>query len=148
MDEQQPTAAGFQVAPGIYVSPQALEFSFSRSSGPGGQNVNKVNTKVELWVWPGDLVGLNPDARQRLAFLAGRRMTQSGRLHLVSQSGRTQEANRAAVLERLRELLVQAMHRPRPRRPTRPGAAARRRRLEAKRHRGQLKAGRGRPSLD
>jgi ribosome-associated protein len=123
----------------VYAPAGALRFQFSRSGGPGGQNVNKLNTKAELWVTISALRGLSEDAIARLKELAGHRLTQEGQLHIVAQTSRTQEANRAAALERLRELLVRGMHRPKRRRPTRPTVASRRRRLEGKRKRGQIK---------
>jgi ribosome-associated protein len=134
---------GVELAPGVYAPADALQFGYSRSGGPGGQNVNKLNTKVELWVPVAAIRGLKADARQRLEALAGRRLTREGQIHIVAETQRTQEANRAAVMQRLRELLIQAMVRPRKRRPTRPTAGSRRRRLEAKRHRGQVKSQRG-----
>jgi ribosome-associated protein len=141
--EDRPSPSGVEVAPGIHVAAERLRFGYSRSGGPGGQNVNKLNTKAELWVPLAALQGLAADARRRLETLAGRRLTCEGEIHIVSETGRTQEANRSAVMQRLRELLVQAMLRPRKRRPTRPTTASRRRRLEAKLHRGQVKSRRG-----
>jgi ribosome-associated protein len=78
----------------------------------------------------------------RLMLLAGRRLTRQGEIHLTAEASRSQEANRQAVLDRLRELLIAAMHRPRPRRKTRPSRASRQKRLNAKKHRGKIKSGR------
>ena len=132
--------SGSEIAPGIFAPPDSMRFQFARSSGPGGQNVNKLNTKVELWVKIDLLLGLRPDVRERLIALAGRRMTREGELHLAAESSRSQESNRAEVLDRLRQLLLRASIRPRPRKSTRPTAASRRRRLEAKKRRGNIKA--------
>ncbi|MGA2500205.1 MAG: alternative ribosome rescue aminoacyl-tRNA hydrolase ArfB [Tepidisphaeraceae bacterium] len=134
--------AQVELAPGVFADEGAVRFSFCRSSGPGGQNVNKVNTKAELRVAVADLRGLDVGARQRLAGLAGQRLTRDGVLIITADTARSQESNRAAVLERLRELLVQARHRPKPRRATRPTRGSKLRRLDAKKHRSDIKAGR------
>ena len=130
---------GLEVAPGVFLRETDLRFAFSRSSGPGGQNVNKLNTKAELWLRPDSLLGLRDDARVRLVSLAGKRMTNEGELHLVAETARTQERNRSAVLEKLRELIVQAQHIPKKRRRTRPTAGSRQRRLDSKRMRSETK---------
>lgn len=137
-DPRSQTAS--ELAPGISVLPSALRWQFARSSGPGGQNVNKVNTKAELWVPVLAFSGLSDRGIARLRMLAGRRLTADDQIHIVADTGRTQEANRAAVLERLRELLVRATHEPKPRKKTKPSRAARQRRLDAKRRRSQIKA--------
>src|SRR4029453_1903142 len=111
--------AGIELAPGVFAPEAALRFQFARSGGPGGQNVNKLNTKAELWVPVAALRGLAPDALERLLLLAGRRLTREGEIHVVAETARTQEGNRSAALERLRQLLVQALRRPKPRRRTR-----------------------------
>lgn len=129
-----------ELAPGISVLPSALRWQFARSSGPGGQNVNKVNTKAELWVPVLAISGLSDRAVARLRTLAGRRITADDQIHIVADTERTQDANRAAVLERLRELLVQATRERKPRKKTKPSRAARQRRLDAKRRRSQIKA--------
>ena len=135
-----PGAVGIELAPGVYVSPSALRWQFARSSGPGGQNVNKVNTKAELWVAIDAITGLNDRGKARLEQLAGRRLTAGREIHVSSDAERTQEANRAAVRERLRELLVRATHEPKRRRKTKPGKAARERRLQSKKRRSETKA--------
>ena len=141
-----PTALeGIELAPGVSAAESALRWQFARSSGPGGQNVDKLNTKAELWVPLPAIRGLNERARGRLAKLAGRRLTAAGEIHIAAGTERTQEANRAAVLQRLRELLIEAMHEPKPRRKSKPTRASRQRRLESKRHRSEVKARRREP---
>jgi ribosome-associated protein len=133
---------GIELAPGVYALPAAVRFQFARSGGPGGQNVNKLNTKAELWVHVGALVGLTAGAKQRLRNAAGRRMTTADELHMVSETERGQEGNRAAVLERLREMIVRAKVEPKVRRKTKPSKAAKARRLEGKKRRSEIKQGR------
>src|SRR3982751_4766969 len=99
---------GTTLAPGVWAEASALRFQFARSGGPGGQNVNKVNSKAELWVAVDALIGLRPGARERLKQAAGRRLTAAGEIHLISESERGQEANRANVMQRLREMIVAA----------------------------------------
>ena len=136
----QPPADALEVAPGVHVTPSALRFQFARSGGPGGQNVNKLNTKAELWVPLTAITGLSDRAAARLRRLAGRRLTQSDELHLTAETERTQEGNRSAVMERLRHLLLQALHEPKPRRKTKPSRASKQRRLDAKKRRSQVKS--------
>ena len=131
---------GDELAPGVRVPESAVRFQFARSGGPGGQNVNKVNTKAELWVPVAAIVGLSERAAGRLRHLAGKRLTAAGEIHLSSETERTQEGNRAAVIDRLRRLLLEALHEPRPRRRTKPSRAAKRRRLETKRKRSETKS--------
>jgi ribosome-associated protein len=133
---------GVEIAPGIWVLPSVLRFQYARSSGPGGQNVNKLNTKAELWIGLDAIPILDAAARQRLRTLAGSRLTAAGEIHLTAQAYRSQQDNRRQVLAALRELLIAARKVPRPRRKTRPSAAARRNRLESKRRRSRLKSGR------
>ena len=117
--------------------------SFVRSSGPGGQNVNKLSTAVQLRFDVRHSPSLTDEVRARLERLAGRRLTRDGVLIIIAQSHRTQERNRADALDRLIELVRAATVRPVPRRPTKPPKASRRRRLDAKKHRGGIKALRG-----
>lgn len=140
MSEPMPEdLGGLELAPGVRAPADAVRFAFTRASGPGGQNVNKLHTRAELRVALAAVRGLRPDALDRLRAAAGRRLTESGELLIVAQVGRSQEANRQVALEKLRQLLVQAMHRPRPRRATRPTRASLLRRRQAKRHRAAVK---------
>src|SRR5258708_31943712 len=131
----QPVREGFELAPGVTAPASALRWQFARSSGPGGQNVNKVNTKAELWVPVGSISGMSFRAIGRLGALAGRRLTIADEIHIAADTERTQESNRAAAEQRLRELLIQAMHEPKPRRKTKPSRASEQRRLDSKRRR-------------
>ena len=142
VDEASQSGAGgdLEVGPGVFISSSMMRFQFARSGGPGGQNVNKVNTKAELWVRPEDLRGMHPEAVGRLRNLAGKRLTKEGEIHIAAETARTQEGNRGAVLERLREMIVAAQHRPKVRRKTKPSRAAKERRLDSKKRRGEIKA--------
>lgn len=135
-----PKNPGEPLAPGVSVTSGGLRIQFSRGGGPGGQNVNKLNTKAQAWIQISQLTGLSSAALQRLRTLAGHRLTGSDELHLVCETHRTQEGNRRELFQRLRELIVAAKKEPKPHRKTRPTAASRRRRLESKRHRGEIKA--------
>jgi len=128
------------LAPGVSVSTGGMRIQFSRGGGPGGQNVNKLNTKAEIWIAVGQIAGMSSSALDRLRAMAGRRLTSADELHLVSEVHRTQEGNRKEVFQRLRELIVQARHEPKRRRKTRPTAASKRRRLESKQKRSEIKA--------
>ena len=131
-----------ELVPGVRVPESAMRFQFARSGGPGGQNVNKLNTKAELWVPLSSIVGLSERATARLRGLAGRRLTGAGEIHITAETERTQEGNRAAVLDRLRQLMLQAQHEPKPRKKTKPSKASKRRRLESKRKRSEVKSNR------
>jgi ribosome-associated protein len=127
---------------GIVIDERELEFDFIRSSGPGGQNVNKVSTAVRLRFDARGSSSLPEDMRARLIRLAGRRFGDDGFLTIHARTGRTQESNRRDALERLVELLERAAVRPTPRRATKPTLASRKRRLDTKRRRGETKQAR------
>jgi len=126
---------------------EALSESFLASTGPGGQNVNKVATACQLRC---DLfaLGLPPYAYEQLKVLAGSKLTQGGELIITARTHRTREANRDEARRRLRELIGAAYHRDAKRRPTKPSRAAKAKRVETKKGRGAVKAMRGRVSLD
>jgi ribosome-associated protein len=138
--------------PALYVTAQIviaeheLDERFIHASGPGGQNVNKVATAVQLRFDVARSPALTEDVRQRLMKLAGRRLTQDGVLVLTARNHRSQERNREDARDRLAELIRQAAVPPRPRRATKPTLGSKRRRLEAKTARAKLKRERTRPS--
>jgi len=139
------TLPGIELAPGVWTDRAELHFGFSRSSGPGGQNVNKVNSKTELRVRPESLHGLSDAALTRLRTQAGRRITLEGELLIVAESERTQEANRQICLRKLRDLIVAAATVPKIRRKTRPSKGSRLRRLDSKRAHSDKKRQRSTP---
>ncbi|MCX5658647.1 MAG: alternative ribosome rescue aminoacyl-tRNA hydrolase ArfB [Planctomycetota bacterium] len=141
---------GVEIAPRVVVPESELRFNFSRSSGPGGQNVNKLSTKTRLAVSLALLEArIGPSAMAHLIDLAGpARLTDAGDLTLVCEENRSQQANRRGCLERLRELLVEAMRPRRKRRATRPTRGSKQRRLNSKKQRGDIKRQRGGASHD
>jgi ribosome-associated protein len=123
----------------IAIDEREIEESFVRSSGPGGQNVNKLSTAVQLRFDVRHSPSLPDDVRARLERLAGSRLTRDGVLVIIAQSHRTQGRNRQDALDRLLDLIRQAAVRPIKRRPTRPTKASRERRIEGKKRRGGIK---------
>ena len=136
-----------EVADGLSLDENELEFSFIRASGPGGQNVNKVSSAVQMRFDARRSPNLSNDVSVRLQKLAGSRLTQDGVIVITAARHRTQERNRADAIERLVELIRKAAIAPVKRRPTRPTKASKQRRLEAKTQRGGVKALRGKPNL-
>ncbi len=122
--------------------------SYVRSPGPGGQNVNKVASACELRFCVGATVLLSEAGKERLRVLAGRRLTQNDEIVIEAHRHRGQEANRRDAIGRLEELIIKAMRAPKVRKKTRPGRAAKARRLQGKRIRKETKRLRGRPGFD
>jgi ribosome-associated protein len=139
--------AMLRVSHALSIDENDIDIAFVRASGPGGQNVNKLATAAQLRLDTNRIV-LPDDARARLIRLAGQRMTKDGVIVIHAQRFRTQERNRADAVDRLLELLREAMIRPTPRRPTKPTFGSKQRRLEGKKRRSDVKAGRGSRRFD
>ena len=127
-----------QITPTLFIDEAAIEETFGRSSGPGGQNVNKVETAVQLR-FDVSRSGLPIEVQLRLLRRPDKRMSNEGVLLLTAQSFRTREANRREARERLRGLILQVAKRPKTRRATKPTAASKRRRAQEKAQRSELK---------
>jgi len=138
-----------RVTDDISIDEAELDESFIRSSGPGGQNVNKLATAVQLRFDARRSPSLQNDVAIRLQKLAGRRLTRDGVIVITAQRHRTQERNRQDARDRLFELIRQAAVPPTPRRKTRPTRASRERRIESKKHRANIKGQRsGKPAVE
>ena len=128
-----------EITPDITIPDDELDERFIQAGGPGGQNVNKVATAVQLRFQAARSRALPPEVRERLLRAAGSRMTADGELVITARRFRTQEANRRDARSRLIALIARAMQEPRQRRPTRPTRAARERRMQEKAQRGAIK---------
>ena len=127
----------------ITIKTAEIRFDFVRSSGPGGQNVNKVASAVQLRFDIRNSTSIPDEIKPRLIKLAGKRVNSEGILLIDARTSRSQSQNRAEALERLKTLILKALHKPKPRRKTRPTAASKEKRLRNKKARGNLKRLRG-----
>lgn len=139
-----PAPGGVQLAPGVTVPASAIGLAFVRSSGPGGQNVNKRATKCQLRIRLDD-IPLRPAARSRLESLAQGQITDGGELLIQDDSTRSQGRNKAACLERLNELVARSLVAPKKRRATKPTRGSIQRRIDAKKQQGEKKQRRQKP---
>lgn len=133
-----------EITPTLHIAEDEIVETFTRAPGPGGQNVNKVETAVQLRFDAAASPAISAAVLRRLRTLAGQRMTKAGVLVIAAHRYRSQERNRADALARLVELIRAATVTPKRRRPTKPSKAAKQRRIDSKKRRGDIKRGRGR----
>jgi ribosome-associated protein len=138
--------ASIRITPALAIDENEIDERFFHASGPGGQNVNKVETAVQLRFDAGRSPSLTDEIRARLKTIAGRKMTKDGILVVAAQRFRTQERNRADARTRLIAMLAAATVRPKPRKATKVSKAAKRKRVDEKTQRGHVKRLRGRPA--
>jgi ribosome-associated protein len=136
------------ISPQVSIPDEEFEWKFIRSSGPGGQNVNKVSSAVQLRFLLPQNTSLPVAVRNRLRAIAGHRINDDGTLLIAARSERSQEQNRSAALGRLADLINTAMVEPKIRKKTRPTKASKERRIESKKRRGSTKSGRGKQGWD
>lgn len=139
-----PSTSRIPVLGKTHISKDDITEEYIRASGPGGQNVNKVSTAVQLRFNLAGNETLPADVKSRAARIAGSRLTQHGEIILQADRFRTRERNREDALERLLDLLRKALEKPKPRKATKPTLGSKKRRLDAKKQRGQIKKMRGR----
>ena len=137
-----------EITPGIVIPDEELEWKFIRASGPGGQNVNKVSSAVQLRFLLPRNTSLPVSARNRLRAIAGQKLVDDGSILFSARSERSQEQNRRAAAERLAALIRTAMIEPKIRRKTRPTKGSQERRIETKKRRSATKSQRGRQGWD
>jgi len=128
-----------EITPTFYIDERELQFDFIRSAGPGGQNVNKVATAVQLRFDIANSTALASDSKGRLIQLAGKRVNTDGVLLIEAKRFRTQEQNREDATQRLAELIRKALVKPKSRKKTRPSAASKEKRLRSKKAKGEIK---------
>jgi ribosome-associated protein len=137
-----------QITDSLRIDERELQFDFIRAAGPGGQNVNKVATAVQLRFDARGTTALSEAVKTRLIRLAGKRVSREGILVIEARRFRTQEQNRQAAIQRLSELLSKALQPPKRRRPTNPTATSKERRLRSKKRRAEIKRARQNRSLE
>lgn len=137
-----------QITENLAIDETELSFSASRSSGPGGQHVNKVSTRITLWFDVGRSESLSPEQKERIFSRLKTRITKEGRLFTISQRHRSQTANREAAVGRFIELLQDALTDAPPRKETRVSRQARQKRLDDKKHQARIKKSRGKITPD